>query len=95
MIAVVRTGLLEAMLTYSVSYNEVTRNFTQEFFSTLAEKSASNIVVLIFIFLTQGATQNRPLGKTKKSGSKFDLQQDSNTVLYRVSIDSIKKMVLR
>lgn len=29
------------------------------------------------------ATQNRPLGKTRKSGSKFDLQQDSSTVLYR------------
>ena len=40
----------------------------------------------------QGATQNRPLGKTKKSGSKFDLQQDSNTVLYRVSYHSIEKM---
>jgi hypothetical protein len=36
-------------------------------------------------FCLQGASPNRPLGKTKKSGSKFDLQQDSSAVLYRVS----------
>jgi starch phosphorylase len=34
-------------------------------------------------FCLQGASPNRPLGKTKKSGSKFDLQQDSSAVLYR------------
>lgn len=38
----------------------------------------------------QGTSPNRPLGKTRKSGSKFDLQQDSSAVLYRVSANFYK-----